>query len=73
MQGTQYATKRSILCRGAFCGPTVLKEKVMGKRKFFSRTRSGVPLFLPILSHIRAPARGKDKKTNSRTSIRDGI
>ena len=24
MQGTQYATKRSILCRGAFCGPTVL-------------------------------------------------
>ena len=21
MQGTQYATKRSILCRGAFCGP----------------------------------------------------
>ena len=24
MQGTQYATKRSILCRGAFCGPTWL-------------------------------------------------
>ena len=24
MQGTQYATKRSILCRGAFCGPTGL-------------------------------------------------
>ena len=24
MQGTQYATKRSILCRGAFCGPTML-------------------------------------------------
>ena len=23
MQGTQYATKRSILCRGAFCGPTM--------------------------------------------------
>ena len=23
MQGTQYATKRGILCRGAFCGPTV--------------------------------------------------
>ena len=23
MQGTQYATKRSILCRGAFCGPTL--------------------------------------------------
>ena len=22
MQGTQYATKKSILCRGAFCGPT---------------------------------------------------
>ena len=22
MQSTQYATKRSILCRGAFCGPT---------------------------------------------------
>ena len=22
MRGTQYATKRSILCRGAFCGPT---------------------------------------------------
>ena len=22
IQGTQYATKRSILCRGAFCGPT---------------------------------------------------
>ena len=22
MQGTQYATKRSILCRGAFCRPT---------------------------------------------------
>ena len=22
MQGTQYATKRSILCRGSFCGPT---------------------------------------------------
>ena len=22
MHGTQYATKRSILCRGAFCGPT---------------------------------------------------
>ena len=25
MQGIQYATKRSILCRGAFCGPTVLQ------------------------------------------------
>ena len=25
MQGTQYATKKSILCRGAFCGPTVLR------------------------------------------------
>ena len=24
MQGTQYATKRSILCMGAFCGPTKL-------------------------------------------------
>ena len=24
LQGTQYATKRSILCRGAFCGPTLL-------------------------------------------------
>ena len=23
MQGTQYATKRSILCREAFCGPTI--------------------------------------------------
>ena len=23
MQGSQYATKRSILCRGAFCGSTV--------------------------------------------------
>ena len=23
MHGTQYATKRSILCRGAFCGPTL--------------------------------------------------
>ena len=22
MQGTQYATQRSILCRGVFCGPT---------------------------------------------------
>ena len=27
MQGTQYATKRSILCRGAFCGPTVHSSK----------------------------------------------
>ena len=26
MQGTQYATKRSILCRGAFCGPTCLPK-----------------------------------------------
>ena len=26
MQGTQYATKRSILCRGAFCGPTVVLD-----------------------------------------------
>ena len=26
MQGTQYATERSILCRGAFCGPTKLFE-----------------------------------------------
>ena len=24
MQGTQYATKRSILCRGAFCGSTTV-------------------------------------------------
>ena len=31
MQGTQYATKRSILCRGAFCGPTVLPP-VTGKQ-----------------------------------------
>ena len=31
MQGTQYATKRSILCRGAFCGPTgVICIKVLG-------------------------------------------
>ena len=28
MQGTQYATKRSILCRGAFCGPTGLVRLV---------------------------------------------
>ena len=28
MQGTQYATKRSILCRGAFCGPTMHKHSV---------------------------------------------
>ena len=28
MQGTQYATKRSILCRGAFCGPTGLVIQV---------------------------------------------
>ena len=30
MQGTQYATKRSILCRGAFCGPTVLVWRSRG-------------------------------------------
>ena len=28
MQGTQYATKRNILCRGAFCGPTELVRMV---------------------------------------------
>ena len=27
MQGTQYATKRSILCRGAFCGPTMQQKE----------------------------------------------
>ena len=27
MQGTQYATKRSILCRGAFCGPTYVEPQ----------------------------------------------
>ena len=31
MQGTQYATKRSILCRGAFCGPTVLDSRQRGR------------------------------------------
>ena len=30
MQGTQYATKRSILCRGAFCGPTVQLIIILG-------------------------------------------
>ena len=29
MQGTQYATKRSILCRGAFCGPTVQPKVIV--------------------------------------------
>ena len=29
MQGTQYATKRSILCRGAFCGPTEHSCKIL--------------------------------------------
>ena len=28
MQGTQYATKRSILCRGAFCGPTAPNDYI---------------------------------------------
>ena len=28
MQGTQYATKRRILCRGAFCGSTMLNVPV---------------------------------------------
>ena len=27
MQGTQYATKRSILCRGAFCGSTYASKE----------------------------------------------
>ena len=35
MQGTQYATKRSILCRGAFCGPTVLKRTVSSRHIYF--------------------------------------
>ena len=35
MQGTQYATKRSILCRGAFCGPTMhtLKQNAIEVQK----------------------------------------
>ena len=35
MQGTQYATKRSILCRGAFCGPTgvVAEAPLIGYRR----------------------------------------
>ena len=31
MQGTQYATKRSILCRGAFCGPTGVHELLVNR------------------------------------------
>ena len=36
------------------------------KKLIFSHTRLGFPLFLPM-SQISVPARGKDKKTNSRT------
>ena len=36
MQGTQYATKRSTLCRGTFCGSTahdsITKTKMIHKR-----------------------------------------
>ena len=37
MQGTQYATKRSILCRGAFCGPTTptLLKRTMPKCTYY--------------------------------------
>ena len=44
MQGTQYATKRSILCRGAFCGPTTLCLNGLGFKCF--------NIFLSITSHI---------------------
>ena len=37
MQGTQYATKRSILCRGAFCGPTTHTCSLSNKQKDFSK------------------------------------
>ena len=35
MQGTQYATKRSILCRGAFCGPTQQPKPPGGLNAFY--------------------------------------
>ena len=40
MQGTQYATKRSILCRGAFCGPT-LRQSQQKSSAFLVRSLYG--------------------------------
>ena len=37
MQGTQYATKRSILCRGAFCGPTLLRLLNLARLREFEQ------------------------------------
>ena len=51
MQGTQYATKRSILCRGAFCGPTVHIHIKAYTSVFFSLTvvlYLLVPIFLAM-------------------------
>ena len=43
MQGTQYATKRSILCRGAFCGPTEqLKLNYLKQPCYLSSTTTTV-------------------------------
>ena len=50
MQGTQYATKRSILCRGAFCGPTMHKNS-----RGESENRLGLPsLTMPIYMYVHA-------------------
>ena len=58
MQGTQYATKRSILCRGAFCGPTghspilrpfVPLKHVLDILVFFTNWK-----FIPASMHLSA-------------------
>ena len=52
MQGTQYATKRSILCRGAFCGPTVHNITIAAAlwTSFLYRVHIGAQT--PFIAHV---------------------
>ena len=58
MQGTQYATKRSILCRGAFCGPT---EHIIKLNTQPKTTRISTRLYL-LLVHLPDEKSKSDKR-----------
>ena len=54
MQGTQYATKRSILCRGAFCGPTAhVHVCESGNTHLYARAQIDLGIALPGLVVIK--------------------
>ena len=65
MQGTQYATKRSILCRGAFCGPT--RNISIKKWEIITITKLKKPLLSEILDETMpfTMDKSKSKKGNS--------